>query len=220
MFKRNQLEEAIALVYEPGLAKPSSEIRTQLRRLLETDRSLGRNKRSSDPERANFAFYSMDTLGRGTENYFSEYEVFALLTCLRLMRHGWPQTRAVALLRSVRPRLEKHHGRILKQDPSALFDVDLIRQRAQPATLAVDNTDPVFLVIASGDQHGRSSTNSAAICRGQEELVPFVRTQGSAKPWTVLELVNSIRDLSSALANIRPRRRGRVAKKGAERTFL
>src|ERR1700751_1652802 len=126
MFKRNQLEEAIALVYEPGLAKPRSEIRTQLRRLLETDRSLGRNKRSSDPEKANFAFYSMDTLGRGTENYFSEYEVFALLTCLRLMRHGWPQTRAVALLRGVRPRLEKHHGRILKQDPAALFDVDLI----------------------------------------------------------------------------------------------
>jgi hypothetical protein len=63
MFKRNQLEEAIALVYEPGLAESSSEIRTQLKRLLETDRSLGRNKRSSDPERANFAFYSVDTPG-------------------------------------------------------------------------------------------------------------------------------------------------------------
>jgi hypothetical protein len=35
MFKRNQLEEAIALVYEPGLAESSSEIRTQLKRLLE-----------------------------------------------------------------------------------------------------------------------------------------------------------------------------------------
>ena len=220
MFKRNQLEEAIALVYEPGLTKSTSEIRTQLKRLLETDRSLGRNKRSSDPERGNFAFYSVDTPGRGTENCFSEYEAFALLTCLRLMRHGWPQARAVALLRRVRPGLEKHHARILKQDPASLFDQFLIRQRAKPGTLAVDNTDPVFLVIASRDQQGRSSTNSAAICRGQEELVPFIRTQGSAKPWTALELVNSIHDFSSALANIRPRRRGRVAKKGTERTFL
>jgi hypothetical protein len=214
MFKRNQLEEAVALVYEPGLAKPSSEIRTQLKRLLETDRSLGRNKRSSDPERANFAFYSKDTPGRGTENSFSEYEVFALLTCLRLMRHGWPQARAVALLRRVRPGLEKHHARILKQNPAALFDHDLIRERAKPGTLAVDNTDPVFLVITSGDQQGRSSANSAAICRGQEELVPFIGRQGPAKPWTALELVNSIHALSSALINIRPRRRGRAAKKG------
>jgi hypothetical protein len=213
MFKRNQLEEAIALVYEPGLAKPSSEIRTQLKRLLETDRSLGRNKRSSDPEKANFAFYGVDTPGRGTENYFSEYEAFALLTCLRLMRHGWPQARAVALLRGVRPGLEKHHARILKQDPVTLFDERSIRQRAQPGTLAVDNTDPVFLVITSRDQQGRPGANSAAICRGQEELVRFIRALGSAKPWTALELVNSMHDLSSVLANIRPRRRGRVAKK-------
>jgi hypothetical protein len=213
MFKRNQVEEAIALVYEPELAKPSSEIPTQLKRLLETDRSLGRNKRSSDPEKANFAFYSMDTLGRGTENSFSEYEVFALLTCFRLMRHGWPQTRAVALLRGVRPRLEKHHARILKQDATALFDQDLIKQRAQPGTIAVDNTDPVFLVITSGEQQGRSSANSTAICRGQEELMPFIKAQGSGKPWTALELVNSIHGLSSTLAKIRPRRRGRVAEK-------
>jgi hypothetical protein len=214
MFKRNQLEEAIRLVYGPGLANSSSEIRIQLKRLLETDRNLGRNKRSSDPERASFAFYSKDTPGRGTENSFSEYEAFALLTCLRLMRHGWPQARAVALLRGVRPALEKHHARILQQEPVTLFDQHLIRERAKPGTLAVDNTDPVFLVITSGDQQGRSSANSAAICRGQENLVPLIRAQGSAKPWTALELVNSIHDLSLALANIRPRRRGRAAKKG------
>ena len=60
MFKRNQVEEAIACVLEPGSAKPSSEMRTRLRRLLETDRALGRSKRSPDPERANFAFSGMD----------------------------------------------------------------------------------------------------------------------------------------------------------------
>jgi hypothetical protein len=223
VFKRNQVEEAIALVLEPGLAKPSPEIRTQLKRLLETDRGLGRKKVSNDPERANFAFYSVDTPGRGTENWFSEFEVFALLTCLRLMWHGWPQARAVALLRRVRPGLENHYARILKQDRAALFDQNLIRQRAKPGTLAVDNTDPVFLVITSRGQEDRSSSNSAAICRGQEELVPFIKTQGSAQPWTALELVNSVHNLSSALASIRPRKRGRVAKKGTlakERSFL
>ena len=219
MFKRNQLEEAIALVYEPGLTKSTSEIRTQLKRLLETDRSLGRNKGSSDPERANFAFYSVDTPGRGTENCFSQYEAFALLTCL---------PHATRLAASARGRIaasgKARVGEASRPDfeagPGESLDQFLIRQRAKPGTLAVDNTDPVFLVIASRDQQGRSSTNSAAICRGQEELVPFIRTQGSAKPWTALELVNSIYDFSSALANIRPRRRGRVAKKGTERTFF
>ena len=80
MFKRNQVEEAIALVFEPGSAKPTSELRTRLKRLLETDRGLDRNKRSADPERANFAFYSTDAPGRGVENWFSDYDAFALLT--------------------------------------------------------------------------------------------------------------------------------------------
>ena len=209
MFKRNQVEEAIGLVLEPGLAKPSSEMRTQLKRLLDTDRGLGRNRRSVDPASANFAFYSLDTPGRGTENWFSEYEGFALLTSLRLMRHGWPQARAVGVLRRLRPDLEKHHARLLKQDRAALFDEKLIRQRAKPGDLAVDNTDPVFLVIVSRDQEDRSGSNPAAICRGQGELVHFIKKQGSAQPWTALELVNSLHELSSVLANTRPRKRGR-----------
>jgi hypothetical protein len=86
MFKRNQVEEAIAGVFEPGSAKPSSETRTRLKRLLETDRGLGRNKRSADPERAHFAFYRTEGPGRGVENRFSDYEALALLIGLRLMR--------------------------------------------------------------------------------------------------------------------------------------
>ena len=123
MFKRNQVEEAISFVFEPGSAKPSSEMRTRLRRLLETDRGLGRNKRSADPEAANFAFYSKSAPGRGVENWFSNYEAFALLIGLRLMRLGWPQGLAVAVLRRVRPELEENHARILKQDPAVSFDV-------------------------------------------------------------------------------------------------
>ena len=208
MFKRNQVEEAIARVFE-GSAKPRLEMRTRLKRLLETDRGLGRNKRSADPERANFAFYSMDAPGRGIEIWFSEYEAFALLVGLRLMQHGWPQGFAVGVLRRVRPELELHHARILEQDRALLFDEQLIVQRARPGDLVVYNTDPVFLAIISGNQDDRSGPNPAAICRGQQELVAFVRAQAVGQGSTSFELVNSVHALSSALAKTRPRKRGR-----------
>ena len=134
MFKRNQVEEAIAGVFEPGSAKPSSETRTRLKRLLETDRGLGRNKRSADPERAHFAFYSTEGPGRGVENRFSDYEAFALLIGLRLMRLGWPQGLAVAVLRRVKPALETHHARMLEQAPAQLSD-EQRRQQANPGDL-------------------------------------------------------------------------------------
>lgn len=129
MFKRNQVEEAIASVFQAGSAKPGSETRTRLKRLLEIDRGLGRNKRAADPERANFAFFSTDAPGRGVEIWFSEYEAFALLVGLGLMQHGWPQGFAVEVLRRVRPELERHHARILRQDPAELFDEQRIRAR-------------------------------------------------------------------------------------------
>jgi len=59
-YKRNQVEKAISRVFETGSAKPSLGLRTRLKRLLETDRGLGRSKRSADPKCANFAFYSME----------------------------------------------------------------------------------------------------------------------------------------------------------------
>jgi hypothetical protein len=207
MFKRNQVEEAIARVFE-GSAKPSAETRTRLKRLLETDRGLGRSKRSADPERANFAFYSIDAPGRGIEIWFSNYEAFALLVGLRLMQHGWPQGFAVGVLRRMRPELELHHARILRQDPAELFDKQRILERARPGDIGVDNTDPVFLVIISRDREDRSRANPAAICRGQEDMMRFVRGQG-VKAWTMFELVNSVHALSSELAKTRPRSRGR-----------
>ena len=96
-FKRNQVEAAISRVLEGDLVKPSSELRTRLKRLLDTDRGLGRNKRSADPGLANFAFYSENAPGRGAEIWFSTSEAFALLTALRLMQHGWPQGFAVSI---------------------------------------------------------------------------------------------------------------------------
>ncbi len=121
VFKRNQVEEAITKVFEPASARPKSETRTRIKRLLETDRALGRNKRSADPERANFAFYSQEAPGRGVENWFSGYEAFALLVGLRLMQWGLPQGLVVSQLRRVRRELEESHARNPEPGPSGSF---------------------------------------------------------------------------------------------------
>jgi hypothetical protein len=211
MFKRNQVEEAIACVFEPGSAKPSSETRTRLKRLLETDRALGRSRRSRDPERANFAFSGMDAPGRGFENRFTGYEAFALLTGLRLMRDRWPQGLVVGVLRRVKPDLERHHARMLRQSPSIFFDDDHIRRQARSGDIAVRNIDPVFLVInGEGREHDRG-INRAAICQGQAELMDFIKAWGPGQTWTVMELGTSIHALSRALIKTEPRKRGRAS---------
>jgi hypothetical protein len=208
LFKRNQVEEAIARVLEPGSAKLSSKMRTRLKRLLVTDRALGRSKRSVDPERANFAFSGIDVLGRGLENRFTGYEAFALLTGLRLMVDSWPQGLVVAALRRVKPDLEQHHARILSQNPTILFDADGIRQQARPGDLLA-STDPVFLAINAKDREHDAGTNRAAICQSQAELMRFIKTWGPGQTWTVTELGTSIHALALALAKTVPRKRGR-----------
>jgi hypothetical protein len=62
-YKRNQIEEAIARIFNPNSQEPPSELRTRIKRLLELDRSMGRKLRSKDPEEANFAFFSEDAPG-------------------------------------------------------------------------------------------------------------------------------------------------------------
>jgi hypothetical protein len=204
-YKRNQVEEAISRALGSRL---SSEQRSQLRRLLETDRGLGRNKRSADPERANFAFYSVDGPGRGVENWFSDYEAFALLTGLRLMQHGWPQGLAVPVLRHVRPELEKEHARILRQDPGMLFDQEEIMRRAQPGGLVVRSTDPVFLVIRR--REGGAGPISSAVCRGPEELMGIIRDEvGIAS--MVFELTQPTHVLAFQLTKTKPSKRGRAS---------
>lgn len=209
MFKRNQVEEAITKVFEPASARPRSETRTRIKRLLETDRGLGRNKRSSDPERANFAFYSHEAPGRGMENWFSGYEAFALLVGLRLMQWGLPQGLVVSLLRRVRGELEESHAQILSQDPAVLFDAERIRQRARPGEIAVDSTEPVFLTIRTSSPQSRTDLAPAAICRGQMELMTFMMSHGAGHSFTSHEIGTSAHALSSALAQTRSSKRGR-----------
>jgi hypothetical protein len=212
-FKRNQIEEAISGVLEPQAQEPTIELRTRLKRLLDTDRALGQVPRSNDPARAHYAFYSTDAPGSGVEVRFSEYEAFALLTGLRLLGHGWPQSFAVSVMRRVRPELEKEHARILRQDTNALFDQEAIRRRAKPGDMAFDNTDPVLLTIVSRSGAGpgeQGLLQACAICRGPVKAMGFAqKASGGAGAVTMFELVTVAHRLSAALARTEPSRRGR-----------
>src|SRR5262245_10190919 len=126
-YKRNQIEEAISHLLEPQSSRPTPGLRTKLRRLLETDRALAT---SEDANGAGFAFFSAEPPGRGVEIWFSSYEAFALLNGLQLMRHGWPQAKAVSVMRRVRPDLEEQHRRVLRHDRKWLFDQEAIRNNA------------------------------------------------------------------------------------------
>ncbi len=209
-YKRNQVEEAISRVLEPGSKKkPSSEMRTRLKRLLDVDRAFGRNKRSADAKHANFAFYNTDALGRGVEHWFSGYGVFALLMGLRLLQHGWPQRFAVALLRYIRPELEKHHGQILQRDSTEISDPRRMQAQPMEGDLATPGSDPVFLAIRGKDREDQLRP-VAEICRGQGELMnALLRNHEVGQTWTTFELANSARALDSELAKTVPRRRGR-----------
>ena len=208
-YKRNQIEEAISRLFDPKSKEVPQELRTRIKRLFELDRSLGRSLRSKDPEQAHYAFFSDETPGTGADILFSEYDGFALLNGLRLMGHGWPQGFAVSTMRRLRLDLEKEHARTLKQNPDELFNEQEIRKNAQPGDIAVDNTDPVFLTIASRESAESGDTQSAAVCRGVAETIKFGRSF-HASSITFLEIVTLAHKLHGQLIRTEPRRRGRA----------
>ena len=210
-YKRNQVEEAIARVRVPNSQKPSSELRTRIKRLLELDRSRGRNLRSKNAEQANFGFFSAEAPGTGADISFSEYDAFALLNGLRIMEHGWPQGSAVSIMRRVRPELEREHGRILRQDPGKLFDQEAIRRAGRPGDIAVSNTDPVYITLASMDQpvsEERPAVPFSALCRGPGKVTEFSREVGASSV-SMFEVVTLAHRLHQELMKTNPRRRGR-----------
>src|SRR6516225_5948200 len=97
-YKRNQLEEAIARTL---LIKDAQEgdLKFRMKRLLVTDRRLGRARQSAADRR--YAFFSHKPLGSGVEVMFSAYEAFALLASILLLGHGIPQAKVVGILREV-----------------------------------------------------------------------------------------------------------------------
>jgi hypothetical protein len=210
-YKRNQIEEAIARIFDPNCRKPPSDLRTRIKRLLELDRSMGRKVRSKDPEEGNFAFFSEEAPGTGADISFSEYEAFALINGLRIMSHGWPQSFAVSIMRQVRRDLEGEHARILRQDPDKLFDWQAIGANAQEGDIGVDNTDPVYLALASKAQQSPDEAQRAvfcAVCQGSENAFKF-RNHVGASSLTMLELATLAHRLHEELTKTEPRHRGR-----------
>jgi hypothetical protein len=210
-YKRNQVEEAIARIFVPNCEKPSSELRTRIKRLLDLDRSIGRKIRSKDAEEANFGFFSGEAPGTGADVSFSEYEAFALLNGLRIMNHGWPQGFAVSIMRRLRVDLEREHARILKQDPRKLFDWERIRATAREGDIGVDNTDPVFLILASNEKRAPDEAQTppvSAVCRGLEKVSQFSRDVGASSV-TMFEVATLAHRLHQELMKTEPRRRGR-----------
>jgi hypothetical protein len=210
-YKRNQIEEAITRIIAPHCAKLPSELRTRIKRLLELDRSMGRKVRSNVAEEAHFAFFTERGPGTGAVVSFSEYEASALLNALRIMEHHWPQSFAVSIMRRVRPDLEREHARILRQSPEELFDQEAIRANAGAGDIAVSNTDPVFITIASqvhrAPDYGQSPPFSA-VCRGVAKVSEFSRNV-DASSVTLLEVVTLVHRLHHELQKTEPRRRGR-----------
>jgi hypothetical protein len=208
--KRNQVEEAISRTLGERSTQPSEELRTRLKRLLDTDRAITMRARKARSDLINYAF-RRDSPGKGTDVSFSAYEAFALQTGWRLLEHGWPQSFVVNALRHIRSDFERQHSRIMKQDPATLFDKAAIEKQARPGDIAVDNTDPVFLTIVSGKakfDDGISDQTSVQICRGMQEVSKFLK-QKNAQSWTLFELVTYAHQLAEQLAAVQPRSRGR-----------
>jgi hypothetical protein len=146
-FKRNQLEEAIIRTLHAD-ERRAHALKLRIKRLLVTDRRLGRKKGSRDKTGdARFAFHGQDPPGSGVEIMFSGYEAFAVCVGLILLEHGIPQGTVVSILRSIRSDLELAHCETLKKDPGILFDPEVVRALAKPGMLATDNSAPVFVAL-------------------------------------------------------------------------
>ena len=170
------------------------------------------DEETADPDGAT-AFFSAASPGKGSEVWFSGYEVFALGVGLRLMRHGWPQSFVVKVLRRVRRKLEAAHSITLAQDPKWLFDQEEIRRNAREGDAAYNNQDPFLLSIVSARGAESGEDNSPIACsvdRGDAEAWKFAREHRAAGGvWTSLDVVGTAHQVAAALAHTKPQPRGR-----------
>ena len=146
---------------------------------------------------------------------FSAYEAFALLAAVMLLEHGIPQGGVVRVMRRIRRQFEAAHADTLKKDPAILFDKKAILAQAKAGAMAIDNTDPVFLVIvrlADSPTDTRLGGSPVAVCRGHDELNAFWKkyfVPGNGA--TFFEFVHLMRTLADNLSQTRPVKRGRGA---------
>jgi predicted methyltransferase MtxX (methanogen marker protein 4) len=207
-YKRNQLEEAIVRTLGATGAQ-ILDLKTEIKRLLLTDRRLGRGKRS-DRGVYRYAFYSAKPKGTGIEVLFTDYEVFAVLAAIILLQHGIPQAKVVSILQQVRSDFEAAHRETLRMDRKELFDAQAVRAMARPGMLAADNTAPVYLAFVKMDAGKGTVRATVSVCRGWNELVKFTEQHwvpGSGA--THFEFVRLMHKLATHLSETRPVKRGR-----------
>ena len=214
-YKRNQVEEAIFRTFRARGAR-IDELRFRLKRLLAADRGLGWQPNASARDDRQYAFFSQEPPGKGTEITFSGYEALALAVAIMLLEHGLTQGRVVRGMRQARRALEAAHARTLEKDPRELFDQKAILAQAKPGLIAVNTTDPIYLVFvrlaesSGGDRRGASAP--VAVCHSQEEVISFMYKHAELGPGiTVFELSSTIPVLATHLAQARAKYRGRGA---------
>jgi hypothetical protein len=200
-YKRNQVELAISRVVGSSASRPPMALRHRLKRLLDTDRALGRNSGLA------YAFYAGDAPGSGVEVWFSAYEAFALLVAFNLLEHDFAQQKAVLALRRIRHALEREHKRMLKLDPEVLFHQDALQR--SPGQLVVSSTHPVFLVIKTEEKRAAKPLKDIRICHGDFELMRFIKA--ALASYTIFELTSPAHLLDYYLAKTEPSHRGRAA---------
>ena len=211
MYKRNQVDQAVCQTFRAEGAR-AEELKLRLKRLLLTDRRIGRKATGKRAGQV-CAFFSDDAPGSGTEVMFSEYEAFALLAGLMILEHGMPQAGVVRVLRQVRSELERAYHETLRMNTKVLFDRATVRRMNKPGMIVTDNTAPVFMtfvrVTGSMVDIGKV-TELITVCRGRAELSAFI--QKHAEPGlgaTFFEFAGLMHRLAQNLANTRPVRRGR-----------
>jgi hypothetical protein len=205
-FKLNQVQEAIALTIDRRVVL-RNEQKVRLKRLLLTDRRLGRPPKSRRFGGQHYAFYSDEAPGSGIEVMFTSYEVFAQLTALKLLEHGLPPIRVVEVMTEIRGQLAEAHAQILAKDSSALLDDDTIKAQAKPRS-----TDEIFLVTATfppSSQRDKNGGSAVRICRGQAECMDFLLRQSPAgTAATLFPLARLMISLAENLSQVRPVKRG------------
>jgi hypothetical protein len=213
-FKRNQVEEAIFRTFG-AREERRSELKFRIKRLLVTDRRLGRNVKSANEDDQHYAFFGQEPPGSGHEVMFTGYQAFALLAAVILLEHGLPQTSVVRVMRRVHRQFEAAHRHIMRKDPRTLFDRDAVLKKASPGMIAIDNTAPVFLVFVRltassvDEQNGRGAV---AICRGQDQLQAFIKRHSAPGAGaTFFEFANLMHQLAAHLSQTFPVKRGRAA---------
>ncbi len=208
LYKRNQLDEAIVRTLGVKDARVA-DLKLKIKRLLVTDRRLGRGERSGNAGRSS-AFYSQKPLGSGFEVMFTGFEVFAVLVALIVLEFGIPQAKVVGILQEIRSDLQAAHRETLEKDPKVLFAPQAVRALARPGMIAVDNTAPVFLAAVKLDAGKGRVRAFISVCRGHDELVNFIKEySGPGSGAAHWELARLMLTLADNLSLTRPVKRGR-----------